>query len=99
MDPKFLAQSLFVVSLQNTRGEKTVNNCLESSLSQLPGFAQPKISRKCSAKFSAHSNTRASEFRTKRQSFEVEVLLTLGSQQQGQLEAYKKDLKRYPGAN
>ena len=59
--------------------KKPLTALLESSLSQLPGSAQPKTSRKCMLKPGACFNTRVSEFRTKHQSFEAEVLLRPGS--------------------
>ena len=67
-------------SLKSRREKKTpLTALLESSLSQLPGSAQPKTSRKCMLKPGACFNTRVSEFRTKHQSFEAEVLLRPGS--------------------
>lgn len=72
--------SELVVSLKSRREKKKpLTALLESSLSQLPGSAQPKTSRKRLPKPGACFNIRVSEFRTKHQSFEAEVMLRPGS--------------------
>lgn len=91
-------ESLLHASCQPAKhkGERQLILCPASSVSQLPGFAQPRISRQCLAKVSAHSNTRASAFRTQHPPLEVEGLLTLSSQQQGPQGAYKKGFETLP---
>lgn len=71
--------SELIVGLKSRREKKPLTTLLESSLSQLPGSAQPKTGKKRLPKPGACFNTRVSEFRTKHQSFEAEVLLRPGS--------------------
>lgn len=71
--------SELVIGLKSRRGKIPLTTLLESSLSQLPGSAQSKTGRKHLPKAGACFNTRVSEFQTKHQSFEAEVLLRPGS--------------------